>query len=231
MQNSPVILEGIDVSQCQGPKIDWAVVKSSGREYAYIKSSEGISYKDPCFDRNVPAARDAGLRVGAYHVFRPDGDASKQADAFFKLSGGLGEFRLQMPPCIDFELQGTKTWAQLAQAVIPFIEAVRERFSCDPMLYTYPWFIRQVVSAGNAEANAALASCHLWLASYSKQYFDIKPPEPWSKITIIQYAGNDGRCPGVPTACDLDKFSGDDEALRRLCGDPGPFPQGEETSS
>ena len=60
---------GIDVSSWQGV-IDWDAVKSSGVEFAILRSSFGSpspSQVDNQFYNNVKGAQAAGIPIGAYH--------------------------------------------------------------------------------------------------------------------------------------------------------------------
>ena len=50
---------GIDVSRYQGT-INWTSVRNAGIQFAYIKSTEGVSYKDPNFGANYVGAYNAG---------------------------------------------------------------------------------------------------------------------------------------------------------------------------
>ncbi len=87
--------QGINVSQAQR-QIDWKEVARASRfEFAYIRSSEGISGRDRYYQRNYNRARDAGLRVGAFHRGYMTGasgrdqkrDALKEARKFIDVTG------------------------------------------------------------------------------------------------------------------------------------------------
>jgi lysozyme len=59
-------VQGIDVSRWQG-KIDWASVAAAGKQFAFIKATEGGDHIDPRFLENWHGAKQAGLVRGAYH--------------------------------------------------------------------------------------------------------------------------------------------------------------------
>jgi lysozyme len=61
-------LQGTDISAAQG-EIDWRKVRAGGVDFAYIRASEGTDIRDTRFAENWQAAREAGLRRGATHVF------------------------------------------------------------------------------------------------------------------------------------------------------------------
>ena len=69
------LVEGIDVSHHEGA-IDWTAVHLAGKEFAYIKATEGgtaegFETHPEFFSENWPAAVAAGLAVGAYHLANP----------------------------------------------------------------------------------------------------------------------------------------------------------------
>ena len=78
---------GIDVSKWQG-SINWNSVRGAGIEFAWMKATEGLTYKDPNFSANYLGAYNAGVIRGAYHFARPDvSGGTAQAD-FFASNGG-----------------------------------------------------------------------------------------------------------------------------------------------
>ena len=68
---------GIDVSHYQGA-INWTSVRNAGIQFAFIKATEGTSYKDPSFNANYVDAYNAGVIRGrvplrpAEHLLRRD---------------------------------------------------------------------------------------------------------------------------------------------------------------
>ena len=74
----------IDVSKHQG-NIDFQAVKNAGVYAVIIRAGYGreTSQKDPMFDTNYAAAKDAGLHIGAYWYSYADSvaDAAKEATA------------------------------------------------------------------------------------------------------------------------------------------------------
>src|SRR5436305_15176786 len=67
---------GIDISHWQPTAINWAQVKSGngstipGRDFAYAKASEGLTYHDDHFVGYVTGAPAAAMKIGAYHYAR-----------------------------------------------------------------------------------------------------------------------------------------------------------------
>src|ERR1700687_2207685 len=69
---------GMDVSHWQGA-IDWDTVASSGIAFAFVKATEGTTYRDPRFAFNYSEIARVGIFRGAYHFGRPGTDAATQA--------------------------------------------------------------------------------------------------------------------------------------------------------
>lgn len=90
---------GIDVSHHTG-QIDWNKIKEQGVEFAYIKSTEGTTFLDARYMFNIQKAREAGIKVGAYHFFRFNQSGQKQADFYLSKVDVLN---LDLPPVIDVE--------------------------------------------------------------------------------------------------------------------------------
>src|SRR5690348_9029964 len=57
---------GIDVSSYQ-KNVNWASYKAQKRVFAYVKATEGSSYRNPYFASQYGGAAKAGLVRGAYH--------------------------------------------------------------------------------------------------------------------------------------------------------------------
>ena len=74
-------IHGIDVSRWQG-KIDWALVRAAGTQFAFIKATEGGDHLDPRFTENWYGAAQAGVPRGAYHFMYWCRPAHEQAAWF-----------------------------------------------------------------------------------------------------------------------------------------------------
>jgi lysozyme len=74
-------VQGIDVSQRQGA-IDWRKARADGVDFAYIRATHGARSRDGRFADNWQAAREAGVRRGAYHVYSLCHLANDQATRF-----------------------------------------------------------------------------------------------------------------------------------------------------
>src|SRR5699024_642068 len=96
-------LYGQDVSGWQG-EVDWAAQAELGSRFAYVKATEGRSYRSPTFNHQFLGAGDAGLARGGYHFARPDsGGPEEQADFFLNNGGGWTDDGITLPGMVDFE--------------------------------------------------------------------------------------------------------------------------------
>ncbi|WP_394270929.1 glycoside hydrolase family 25 protein [Qipengyuania sp.] len=78
--------------------VDFATLKGLGASFVYIEASRGASGKDPMFSRNLAAAREAGLMVGAVHAFDPCRRADEQSANFLTMVPREADL---LPPAIS----------------------------------------------------------------------------------------------------------------------------------
>lgn len=94
-------VQGLDVSEAQGP-IEWWTVKKSGAAFAYIHATTGAEQSDLRFSENWRGTFEAGLRRGALHVFSLCQLAADQAANFVSIVPRSDD---QLPPAVDVEFQ------------------------------------------------------------------------------------------------------------------------------
>ena len=108
--NYPV--RGIDTSHYQHPNgstpIDWNRVAAGGWKFAFVKATQGTSYTDEWFARDLAGAKQAGLPRAPYH-FLEAGDGAAQAQHFLQVANQAGYTGTQageLPPALDLESVG-----------------------------------------------------------------------------------------------------------------------------
>ncbi|GAB3566620.1 lysozyme [Spelaeicoccus albus] len=203
---------GLDVSHWQG-SVNWKSVASNGAKFAYIKATEGSSYRDPKFNSNYTGSYNAGLIRGAYHYARPDSSSgAAQAKFFVAHGGGWSKDGKTLPGALDVEYgsasQGGncygKSKSQMAKWIKNFTKTYKAKTSRDAVIYTSTSWWKQCVGT-----SAKLASSNpLWIARYNSSIGAL--PSNWNVHTIWQY-DDSGSFPG-----DQDKFNGSLSRVKAL---------------
>lgn len=91
--------QGIVVGEAQGA-VSFRTAAALGAGFAYLEASDGAARQDSRFARNLAAAREAGLQVGAVHHFDPCTMADRQSANFVTMvprGSGL------LPPAIELD--------------------------------------------------------------------------------------------------------------------------------
>jgi len=209
---------GIDVSYWNAG-IDWPKVRATGQRFVVAKATEGDGYRDPTLDDNWFGAKSAGLLRGAYHFFRCNVDAKKQADNYIDYVRTLkddGEF----PPVLDLETHDNVKKDKIIPAVKIWLDRVGAAFGKKPIIYSGFYFLKDYLSEAGGGPPVWAKDYPLWLAQYPNQYTEgMQPSLPmgWFSWTIWQYSEK-GRLNGINANVDLDLFNGTLEDLYKFTG-------------
>lgn len=205
-------VRGLDVSNHQG-SIDWGRVHRDGYVFAYIKATEGGDWVDPFFPELSTGARQAGMRVGAYHFFtfcRPGAD---QGDNFVRVVGRSRPGDL--PPVVDLEFGGNcsriLTVAQLDQEFAAFAAVLRQAGFPRPVLYVTGNFAKRYLTAPE-QRGSPLAGHRIWV----RDIYD-EPDGGCGAWAFWQYS-NGGRVNGIRGRVDLNTYCGDEASFAREFG-------------
>ena len=217
------MITGIDVSAYQ-PDIDWPLVARAGHRFAFIKFTEGNGWVSKYAKRQWHGAKAAGLFRGAYHFARwetvgdPIADALDEANHFFDAVGVLEAGDL--PPVLDLEwITGKKRNPdELALWALTFLEACEKLFGRLPIIYTGPSFWRYCLLPDAKDLSLKLTRFILWEVDYNGDANPMRGAESW-KWMFWQHTGH-GECPGIKGNCDLNRFAGIEDDLRRLAALP-----------
>lgn len=181
---------GIDVSHRQ-KALDWPIAAASGLvDFAFIKLTEGATWKDPFSYTHAVNARRAGVPCGPYHYARPElDDARLEATEFAVRLTDIERDRnapFELRPVLDFEHRGsTKSQTQWA---LDWYNRVEELTGYKAILYTYYNFARVF--------KPSVSHIDLWLADYRKLSLSTSEAvKPFGKPLIHQFTGT-GRVPG-----------------------------------
>ncbi|NED09974.1 GH25 family lysozyme [Streptomyces sp. SID9124] len=202
---------GIDVSSWQGG-INWSSVRGAGIEFAWMKATEGLTYKDPTFSANYLNAYNAGVIRGAYHYARPDvSGGAAQADFFASNGGAWSRDNLTLPGVLDIE--GTcygYSQAGMRQWVLDFYNKYKARTGRDVVIYTSPSWWNTCTGGWNGMS----ARSPLWVAHWTSAGSP-SIPSGFPFWTVWQYSST-GAVSGVSGNVDRDRFSGDRSRLLAL---------------
>jgi lysozyme len=209
---------GIDVSHWDAG-IDWPKVRATGQRFVFAKATEGINYKDDTFKDNWSGAKAAGLLRGAYHFFRCNVDAKKQADFFIdfvKAAKDDGE----LPPVLDLETNDGMTKEKIVVAAKVWLDRVEAAFGKKPIIYSGQYFLQDYLVQPGGGPPPWAKDYPLWLAQYPNQFVEgAKPflPRGWFNWSIWQYSDK-GRINGINAAVDMNFFNGTLEELYKFAG-------------
>ena len=205
-------VQGLDVSSHQ-TSVNWAAQYSMGARFAYVKATEGTTYKNPYFGSQYGGALASGMIRGAYHFALPGvSTAAAQADYFVNNGGGWSGDGKTMPPLLDIEYNPYSslgnTCYNLSQAamvnwIAAFSNRVLARTGRLPMIYTTTdWWTQCTGNSG------AFSRQPLHLASYSRYVGAM--PNGWGTYSVWQYSATG------PFAGDSNAWNGDLASLRKF---------------
>jgi GH25 family lysozyme M1 (1,4-beta-N-acetylmuramidase) len=196
-------VDGIDVSHWQGD-IDWGQVYGSGKRFAFVKASEGISYIDPCFEQNMVNGRDAGMLMSAYHFARPLNNSAVDEARFFVsvIQNYLTEGYLR--PALDLEV-GEGQWDYLSQWVHDFMNTVRDETGIIPVIYVNSHYANNL--------DPSLTQYSLWVARWTYDTSILPDPGVWPSWDFWQWS-DETECPGIDGYVDGDVYNGNIDGLR-----------------
>lgn len=179
--------KGFDISHHNG-NVDFNLFASLGYSFVYLKASEGITFKDNMFAKNCAKAKVSGIKVGAYHFFHPDKDATAQFKNFKDALHPYSFNDLELIPCVDWEAhKGTSEQGQYDR-LKEFCEIIEKNLGVKPLIYTGKWYVDQVDALSSVKRPQWLASYPLWLSWYSKK--PVPQVAPWGDYTVLQWTGD-----------------------------------------
>lgn len=213
---------GIDVSNLN-PPTDWKITAKSKRAtFAFVKASEGETWKDSDFATNWSGMKSAGIIRGAYHFFRPNKSVDKQVANYLSMVGKLDKGDL--PPVLDLEnfpdsvkeqWEAIPTVAERVKISKDWLTQIEQKLGKKPIIYTGPSFWAELM--GDTQA---LVEYPLWIANYKDDYKTSKPIVPannWGGkgYTFWQFT-EAGSVMGVKGVVDRNIFNGNLAELTKL---------------
>ncbi|MEN8907984.1 MAG: GH25 family lysozyme, partial [Clostridiales bacterium] len=189
----------IDISNHQ-KNIDWeSISKKESIYFAFIKATEGESYKDKYFKYNWEKSLKVGIYRGAYHYYISSSTGENQAKNFIEVvpkeSGSL-------PPVVDIEEDGLSV-EEFDKELGNFNKILEETYGQKPIIYTVSNLYEKYIK-GKYKDNP------IWIRDI------VKPPNN-DKIEwqFWQYS-NRGHISGIDSYVDLNVFNGDENDFKTL---------------
>lgn len=199
--NKEYPITGIDISS-HNSKVDFQKVTNDSISFVYLKATEGVSFKDPNFEKNYEGAINNNIPVGAYHFFRFDMNGTLQAKHFLK---NISNKLFDLPIAIDVEDASNPTTdidivIKRLKDFIDYIDADKNKILIYTNLNGYNKYIRNNFD-----------NCLLWICRFSKPSSEIK----WQ---IWQYS-HWGEVDGISGEVDLDVFNGNKDDFQNFIGE------------
>ena len=183
---------GIDVSKWNGG-IDFNKVKSAGIKFVIIRAGFGVNGIDRLFKANYKAAKEAGLKIGAYwySYAKTKAELQNEISAFMNAIKGM---QFEMPVYWDIE----EKWViNNINYVIPTVCSALEKAG-----YFAGYYTSASVNASVSDENKKRFTS--WVAHWGKKAGAYKP--------LHQYS-NTGEISGINGDVDLDFCSTDFPAI------------------
>jgi GH25 family lysozyme M1 (1,4-beta-N-acetylmuramidase) len=198
---------GIDVSHWNGT-VNWASRFASGIRFAWIKATEGVTFRDPAFGTNYVNAYRAGVIRGAYHFALPDrSSGATQANFLASHGGAWSRDGRTLPATLDIEYNpyGStcygKSRTSMSAWIRDFVRTYKARTGRDAVIYTTTDWWR--TCTGNDSTFGRTNP--LWIARYASTPGTL--PAGWSVRTVWQWTS---------TPLDQDRFNGALDRVRAL---------------
>lgn len=196
-------VHGIDVSHYQ-KHIDWTAIAAQDIQFAFVKATEGETMRDTLFCKNWFEIKDAGIKRGAYHFYRPGISPEKQAVNF--LSTTYLEHG-DLAPVLDVEVTDGASAADIQQGVQTWLTMVGDFYKIRPIIYTNQKFFNKYLAG-------YFTDYPIWIARYSSRKVpELEAGHDWH---FWQY-GNRGRLHGIHGDVDFNVFQGGLEQLENFC--------------
>ena len=126
---------GVDVSHHNG-KIFWdTLVKRDKMQFVFVKATEGATVIDKKYYSNLFKAKDAGLKVGAYHFLTTSSTSQKQFENFKNV---VKEADIDLIPVLDaegFTAKHNMSAREYVHHVRTWVDLCKEHYGKAPILY------------------------------------------------------------------------------------------------
>lgn len=197
---------GVDVSSSQGV-INWASVKATGRVFAYIRHSDGLSL-DVNRVTNWKDASAAGLTVGYYQRFHAAADPVTQAkEVVATLNTLSGASRPNLPPALQVDMNDGQSNATVIARINQWLSYIKTNTGRQPALLVTSSYWSSLGSPSPSPLP------YLWVSHLQVACPTV--PTPWAVLRFWQSSAT-GSVSGISGFVNLDTYNGSLATLQNL---------------
>ncbi len=178
--------------------------------FVLMKSTEGATYQDPQYRRNVQMAQTYGLVKGSYHFLRTTSTIPDQVNNYIRNTvWHPGDF----PPVLDVEIDREKVAEigeeRLREMCLEWLEAIEAYYGVRPIIYTYTAYRRDFLT------DKRFNKYDFWIARYV--HHDIKKrkkpkrPDNW----VVWQFTDSGKAGGIAPRVDVNIWDGNLDKMKR----------------
>lgn len=190
------MLVGCDISRWNGGSaVRKVLTRREDVEFFICKATEGKTYRDDKFYKNIVDAIGWNKLIGAYHYARPE-NGNKPEDEAANFVNAVRKYVGNILMALDWEGEALKHDAEWA---LKWCNAVKDMTGVKPLLYVQETALPQMSKAFYE------ADYGLWVAKWSNS---APTTGAWPFWAIWQYNNS---------PFDLDKFNGDKEQFLKYC--------------
>ncbi|NMR31269.1 GH25 family lysozyme [Crystallibacter degradans] len=194
---SPDGIQGIDVSSHQ-PDVNWTTEWNYGSRFAYVKTTEALSYQNPEWREQYTGSYNVGMIRGSYHFAIPNVSSGKaQADYMVDNGGGWSADGKTLPPLLDIEYNpypelGNTCYSMSPSEMVAWIKdfsnTIKARTGRLPAIYTTADWWDYCTGNSTAFRDHPLHVAHYPLDGYTLA--EPRLPAGWSGFDIWQYSSS-----------------------------------------
>lgn len=196
------MLRGCDISHHNGDDIITRLITEYGHQlqFVIIKCSEGKTYTDPKWRKNVADAQSHGLLFGLYHYARPENGNTPEEEAENFLEK-FNRFKGKCIPCLDWEdkaLTYDNNPEVRAEWALRWLNYIYYKTGVKGLLYVQKSEVKKMTKVANGGYG-------LWVARWAREVGNINPFPFWA---MWQYTSS---------PLDLNYFNGNEDQFMAYC--------------
>lgn len=187
------MLRGIDVSHHNG-RINFTALANDDIQFIIAKATEGRSFVDSEFARNMCLCRQHSILHGAYHYVRGDVPAREQAQHFIDIVKVEGDSCTVLALDVEDSTLTRLPYKEVSEIVYEMVAEIHDECMTFPLIYTSEKFMHREMYNYCGISDL----CGGWIAKWGSK----KPQRKDLNTTIWQYSDK-GRVAGIKGNVDM----------------------------